>query len=98
MKLAEADRHLWKKYGLTRAEWRQMLADQEDKCAICRVDLDPEPQTRQNGGVKVCVDHDHLTGKVRGILCDFCNKGIGSFHDDIGLMEAAISYLKESGT
>lgn len=95
IKFAESDRHLWRKYGITRQEWGQRIIDQEYRCAICRMELDLASSTRSNTSVKTCVDHDHDTGMVRGILCDFCNKGLGMFHDDVGLLESAIKYLTQ---
>lgn len=69
----------------------QALAEkQEHKCAICG---QPETELR-NGMVRhLAVDHDHVTGKVRELLCQRCNKGIGTFGDDTDLMLKAIGYL-----
>ena len=57
------------------------------KCFICGLDKD-----RRN----LCVDHCHTTGKVRGLLCDNCNVGLGRFKDNITLLEKAIKYLNDS--
>ena len=44
---------------------------------------------------KMVVDHDHLSGNVRGLLCNHCNRGLGHFRDNIGFLESAIKYLKD---
>jgi hypothetical protein len=67
-----------------------MAAEQDHKCAICG---NPETELR-NGMVRhLAVDHDHATGKIRQLLCQRCNKGIGAFNDDTDLMALAIAYL-----
>ena len=67
-----------------------MLAAQDGKCAICG--------TTSTGNRKAFhVDHDHKTGKVRGLLCSNCNTGIGNLRDDIGLLNRAIEYLSHKG-
>lgn len=48
------------------------------------------------GRDRVCIDHDHETGKVRGLLCFFCNAGLGMFEERIETMERAIRYLREN--
>ena len=58
--------------------------NQEGLCAICGL---PETDKR------FCVDHNHKTGVVRGLLCANCNKGLGHFFDSIESLEKAKSYL-----
>ena len=74
------------RYGITLEQKRQMLADQLGCCAICA--------TADFGKKGPVVDHNHETGKVRGILCDPCNKGLGHFRDDPARLRAAIEYLE----
>lgn len=76
---------LKKNYGLTIADWNKLYKAQNKSCAICR--------TKVNNGKRLAVDHNHKTGKVRGLLCTQCNQGIGKFRDDIVLLEKAINYL-----
>lgn len=76
-----------KKYGLTKEEYYKLLNDQMNMCAICEIFL--------NNEVKVDVDHDHKTGKVRGILCTNCNSMLAHAKDDINTLMSGIKYLKE---
>lgn len=64
-----------------------MEARQGGVCAVCG-----DPRTK---GKRLCIDHDHTTGEVRGLLCDRCNKGIGLFRDDPATIMSAINYLKK---
>lgn len=73
--------HYRQKYGLSRAEVEQMIADQGGLCPICN----KRPATQ--------VDHDHRTGKVRAILCLKCNAGLGALKDDLRLVWSAVDYL-----
>jgi recombination endonuclease VII len=75
-------RHLQKKYNMTVEEHAALLIKQEGRCAICRIALE-----RTN------VDHDHNTGKVRGILCPSCNMALGLFQDSTAVLQAAKDYL-----
>src|SRR6266498_598017 len=61
-----------RKYGLTPEEFEQLLASQGGRCAVCR---SADPQTPKRG--TWCVDHDHVTGQIRGLLCNLCNRAIG---------------------
>ena len=78
-----------KSYGLTLERYDEILALQGGGCAICH---SKEAKTKRNG--RFCVDHDHKTGKVRGLLCAPCNRGIGLLQDSIGVLESATNYLK----
>lgn len=75
------------KYGITAEDFKRMYKEQNGKCKICC----EEPATKRG----LHVDHCHETGKVRGLLCHGCNVALGSFKDNINLLEKAIEYLKE---
>lgn len=80
---------LRRKYGLSAAEWRLLWKEQGGKCPICGKKL-------VRGKGKACIDHDHKTGRVRGILCGmFCNKRVIGAMDKIGPERAknAVFYL-----
>lgn len=70
----------------TPEEYELLLKYQDGKCGICRA----KPRTR-----KLAVDHDHVTGNIRGLLCSRCNHDLlGKAHDDVVLLERAIDYLQ----
>lgn len=77
----------YKKYGLSSEDAQKLLEQQGGKCAICG--------TEEWGGWHhtYCVDHDHDTGQVRGLLCTRCNAGLGHFQDDPDLLLRAAQYL-----
>lgn len=74
-------------YGVTGPQFDKAVAAQGYECAICRIPL--------AFGAKPCADHDHATGKFRGVLCARCNSGLGMFKDNIPYLYAAIDYLWE---
>lgn len=80
---------LMNKYGIGLEQYNEMLTIQNNVCKICKTS-DPGPKNM------FCVDHCHKTGKVRGLLCYYCNTGLGFLRDDIDNMVAAIAYLRES--
>ncbi len=81
--------HLKRMYNLTLEEYQQKLEQQEGKCKICG-------RTEMNYKNKVlCVDHNHETNEIRGLLCGLCNSGIGKFLDDKQLLMNAIKYLEK---
>jgi hypothetical protein len=77
-----------RKYGLDEEAIIKMIRTQRNVCAICRVPI--VYGERKNN---FHIDHDHLTGRVRGILCPTCNVGLGKLFDDPVRVESAISYL-----
>lgn len=81
----QRDSDLYRKFGITGAEYDDIKREQGGVCAIC------EGQPR--GGGAFHVDHDHATGHVRGLLCTNCNTGLGQFHDDAELLVVARAYL-----
>jgi hypothetical protein len=74
-------------YGITCAEYVERVAAQRGLCAIC-AGVNP-------AGHRLSVDHDHATGKVRGLLCHACNAGMGKLRDDPALLRAAADYLEK---
>lgn len=86
-------RETWlRKYGLTVAEYDGLLVAQGGGCAICD-SRDPRGRAKSP---YFHVDHDHGTGRVRGLLCAPCNTGLGSFGDDPARLRSAIAYLSEA--
>ncbi|WP_243470004.1 endonuclease VII domain-containing protein [Klenkia marina] len=78
--------HLKRRYGISAADAEVMLREQGGVCAICR--------TAQAAHV----DHDHVTGVVRELLCFNCNGGLGQFRDDPAVLLAAVAYLEKHGS
>jgi hypothetical protein len=78
-----------KRYGITVEQYNQMFVDQDGKCSICN--------NTNTVGKNLGVDHNHETGKVRGLLCHKCNIGLGHFDDNIGKLLKAINYLNLYG-
>lgn len=79
------------KFGIDMDRYREMHADQGACCAICRK---PETGTRNGKTITLAVDHNHTTGAVRDLLCRGCNQLIGNAKEDVGVLEAAIAYLR----
>lgn len=76
-----------KKYGLTPMTYAAMFIAQDACCAICHTDV--------SGSKGWTVDHDHRTGKVRGVLCGNCNTMLGHAKDDVVTLRNAITYLSK---
>jgi hypothetical protein len=78
---------LLKTYGINLDAYNELKEAQSNKCAICKA----EPTQRE-----LAIDHDHKTGKIRGLLCLNCNVGISYFKDNPFLLQQAISYLLQA--
>lgn len=81
---------LLRKYGLTEADYDQMVVEQRGQCLIC----DQVPSGLHG---RLHVDHCHDSGKVRGLLCHGCNVSLGHMRDDPARLESAAAYLRERG-
>lgn len=78
--------NLKKRFGLTVEEYNVLVALSDGRCGICR-----KPESRDR---RMCLDHDHKTGEVRGFLCSHCNLTLGNAGDSVEWLELAIQYLK----
>ena len=94
--------HLWAysirvKYGVTPEMYNAMLEAQGGKCAIegCTAEIPGKIGSKESSR-RWHIDHDHKTGKVRGLLCTTCNLGVGYFKDDVALLQSAIRYLEKA--
>jgi hypothetical protein len=96
--------HLKQTYNLTNENYEAMLLIQNSLCAICK-----QPETHKGRKSKrfpehavlvkrLSVDHNHSSGKIRGLLCHNCNVLLGNANDSIKILQDAISYLKKHGT
>ncbi len=81
----------WKlknRYGISEDDYYSLLNKQGGMCAICGEFLASDKEF-------FCIDHDHKTGKVRGLLCSKCNRGIGHFDDESWILLSAFNYIEE---
>lgn len=81
--------YLMTKYGISIEEYDAMAFGQNNLCAICKTSGTGASGRRLN------VDHDHVTGRIRGLLCHGCNVSLGYFKDSSTLLQAAIDYLNQ---
>ena|ERR1700752_597537 len=92
-KTMKRDYHLRMSFGLSLQEYITLAVKQGGCCAICRRQ---ETKICRNGKLQpLSVDHDHATGKIRGLICDSCNVAIGRMDDDPRILRAAARYIEE---
>lgn len=94
----QLDGQLRKKYGADFGveNFNAMLKDQQGLCAVCQ---QKEVARGRKGGVKLlAIDHDHQTGKVRGLLCQACNRLLGYARDNSAILRSAAEYLDKHGS
>jgi hypothetical protein len=77
------DNYIKRLYGISRADYDALLVRQGGLCAICR----------KPSKLRLCVDHCHFTGMIRGLLCRKCNSGLGCLGEDQRALVAALAYL-----
>jgi hypothetical protein len=81
-------------YGLTMERFEAMRIAQNNQCACCKTTFAPTLPSSGNAPFnRAVVDHDHVTGAVRALLCAHCNRGLGLFKEDPQKLQAAIEYL-----
>lgn len=78
----------FRRFGITEAEVTTLLSRQKNRCAICR-------SAKPYGSGDWAIDHDHVTGQVRGLLCSKCNLALGLFQDDPKVLAAAVRYVSK---
>ena len=82
------------KYGVTLEWYEAKLEEQGGVCAICKK---PETVLNTKGEIKLLsIDHCHNSGRIRGLLCNYCNAGLGHFRDNSALLLAAFEYLEHT--
>ena len=80
------------KYGITEDDYNSLLEKQKHRCGICG----SKNSGNRHGTAFFSIDHCHITGKIRGLLCDNCNRGIGLLQDNVLVLQKAIGYLNET--
>jgi hypothetical protein len=90
----ERNKHYNRKFGITLEQYTEMFKAQNGLCAMC---IKPETVNTKSKDTPMwlAVDHDHKTGKVRGLLCFRCNTMLDHFDKDIDKIKAVFAYIKE---
>lgn len=85
--LRDLNSSMKKQYNITLSEYNRLFDHQLGKCYICGKEQEKK---------RLAIDHDHKTGKLRGLLCHKCNMGIGMFNEDVSLLINAINYINNT--
>ena len=80
---------LSRRYNISVAVYEALMEGCDRRCMICR-------RTEEECGTTLCIDHDHDTGKIKGVCCDFCNRGLGMFRDNPELLRRAAEYIEDN--
>lgn len=83
------------KYGINRLDYLSLLDSQDNKCAICNEEESAPNVHKKDQKRRLALDHDHLTGQIRGFLCYRCNTTLGKVKDNVELLQSMINYLEE---
>ena len=86
----QKSQHFKHNYGLSEEDYLALVEKFEGRCGICGI----KPKPDKNGRTQLTVDHDHVTGLVRGMLCHGCNRGLGMFGDNEQGVERVLKYLR----
>lgn len=89
-------RYIWEykllaKYGITLEDYENKLKEQDGCCSICG---SKDPCNRSKKKQYFCIDHDHATGKVRGLLCGLCNSALGFVREQEEILNNMILYIQ----
>lgn len=85
-------KHLRQQFGITPEDRMRLIALQDCQCAGCGIAFEPDSHDRE----KIPhIDHDHITGEVRGLLCGPCNRTIGMARDDVARLRGLVAYLEK---
>lgn len=93
-KVSRKNTQLKRLYGISLIDLESVYNTQSGLCAICGKELVLTGDWSDKHKI-VCVDHNHITGEVRGLLCGKCNRGLGFFNDSQELLENASTYLEK---
>lgn len=84
-----------KKYGIDKSGFEVLWIAFRGKCGICDAELIQPTEGKGQPRNACVIDHDHITGNIRGLLCNSCNKGLGLFNDDVVLLRSAINWMEQ---
>lgn len=88
----DGDMRAARRFKISLSQYHEMIDKQGNRCAICK---EYETRVINEKFCRLCIDHDHNTGTIRGLLCHDCNTGLGKFEDNVDRLQSAIEYLKK---